>query len=230
MPHIGNLARRMRSYWLQDASFVTLLFMLGFTIFILPTLLEQVIANPQTLHVSLMLIFLVGIWSATRTWLLVSAVILFVCSLVLNILCLSSDQLWFKHLLWVSYSLNTFLFIITNISLLFRDNEINFSRVLGAVNVYLLFGLLGAFLFELLHAVYGSSLSGDIAFSNTDEDFSEFIYYSMVSLTTVGYGDIQPVNAAARSLSIFLSTLGLLYPAVVIAKLVSGVSQQSHQK
>jgi hypothetical protein len=42
-----------------------------------------------------------------------------------------------------------------------------------------------------------------------------------VSLTTVGFGDLYPVQIMAKMLSVFLSTIGILYPAVVIAKLVA---------
>ncbi len=226
MPEFASYVRKLRTYWVTDASFVTLLFMLGFTIFILPTLLEQIIANPQTLHISLMAIFLVGIWSAFNRGLLVSALLLFTVSLVLNVICFFNDLAIFKTLLWASYSLNTLLFIITNLNLLFRDDKFNFHRVLGAINVYLLLGMLGAFLFELLHATFGASLQGAVELSSPDEDFAEYIYFSMVSISTVGYGEIQPANASARMLSVFLSTIGILYPAIVIAKLVSAATQQ----
>jgi len=53
-----------------------------------------------------------------------------------------------------------------------------------------------------------------------DDDFAEYIYFSMVSLTTVGFGDLYPINIMSKMLSVFLSTVGILYPAVVIAKLV----------
>jgi hypothetical protein len=48
------------------------------------------------------------------------------------------------------------------------------------------------------------------------------VYYSLVSLTTVGYGDIYPDGMAARMLSVMLSAVGILYPAVVISRLISG--------
>jgi len=54
-----------------------------------------------------------------------------------------------------------------------------------------------------------------------DEDFASYIYFSLVSLTTVGFGDLYPTQIMAKMLSVFLSTIGILYPAVVIAKLVA---------
>lgn len=113
-----------------------------------------------------------------------------------------------------------------NIKLLFRDNEINLYRVIGAINVYLLLALLGALSFEMITILFGDAIVGDIQLKNDDEDYAYYIYYSLVSLTTVGYGDIYPSNMASRMVSVFLSATGILYPAVVIAKLVSSASHK----
>ena len=47
------------------------------------------------------------------------------------------------------------------------------------------------------------------------------MYFSFVTLTTVGYGDISPVARAARSLAMLEALIGQLYPAVILARLVS---------
>ena len=54
----------------------------------------------------------------------------------------------------------------------------------------------------------------------------EGIYYSFVTMTTLGYGDITPVGPQARSLSILLSITGPMYIAILIAKLVGKYSSQ----
>ena len=48
-----------------------------------------------------------------------------------------------------------------------------------------------------------------------------WVYFSFVTLTTVGYGDISPVARAARSLAMLEALIGQLYPAVILARLVS---------
>lgn len=224
---VGHYARKMRVYWVEDASFITLLFMLGFTIFVMPMLLELFIQRAELLHLSLLAIFFAGIWSASNPVRFVLAIVLFAVSLSLNGVIYYAPSPHLKALLWVSYTLNTVVFIATNLNLLFRDDKFNFHRVLGAVNVYLLVGLAGAFLFELIHYLFGSSVQGAVELTTPDENFADYIYYSMASLTTVGYGDIGAANAAARMLSVFLATIGMLYPAVVIAKLVSAVAGAS---
>ena len=50
---------------------------------------------------------------------------------------------------------------------------------------------------------------------------AEWVYFSFVTLTTVGYGDIAPVTQGARSLAMLEALVGQLYPAVIIARLVS---------
>ena len=51
--------------------------------------------------------------------------------------------------------------------------------------------------------------------------FERWIYFSFVTLTTVGYGDITPVATSARALGTFEAFIGQLYPAVILARLVS---------
>lgn len=48
-----------------------------------------------------------------------------------------------------------------------------------------------------------------------------FLYYSFTTLTTLGYGDITPIHPYARSLAVLESLVGVIYPAVLIARLVS---------
>lgn len=219
-----HLAKRIRTYWVQDASFITLMVMLGFTIFVIPTLIEHVFTRPESFHLSVLALFFVGMWSAYHPFLKVIGLSLFLASLSLFFICYFFNNEALTLLLWITYSLNILVFIITNLQLLFRNDKFNFYRVLGAVNVYLLIALLGAFLFELVYYTFGSSLKGDILLVSADEDFADYLYFSLVSLTTVGFGDIQPANAAAKMLSVFLSTIGILYPAVVIARLVASAS------
>lgn len=117
--------------------------------------------------------------------------------------------------------LNMMVFIFLNISLLFRDHEVNVYRIIGAVNVYLLVAILGSLLFEIIYLTTGTGIGGDVVLEGIDKDFALYIYFSLVSLTTVGFGDLYPIQIMAKMLSVLLSTIGILYPAVVIARLVS---------
>lgn len=146
---------------------------------------------------------------------------LFITGLTLAFIQPTNDNETILITMKIVFALNTLAFIYNNFKLLFRDEEFNFERVLGAVNVYLLIALLGAFLFELIQLFFDSSIKGEVVLVGTDRDFAEYIYFSFVSLTTVGFGEIFPANQSARMLSVFLSTIGILFPAIVIARLVS---------
>lgn len=100
----------------------------------------------------------------------------------------------------------------------FASGAITLPRVEGAVAVYLLVGVLWALLFEALVLLDPGALSGTGGRSLVEADLT---YYSFVTLTTVGYGDITPVAPAARSLAVAEALIGQLYPAVLIARLVS---------
>ncbi|MDP2188389.1 MAG: ion channel [Sphingobacteriaceae bacterium] len=214
---IKGALRSFRAYWVQDVSFVTLLLMLIFTIFIMPTLLEVEMVGIQSFDVMLSVIFFVGIWSADNKKLIVSSGVLFVLFLMAKFVYPVEHSIFELVVACMCMAVN----ILINFRLLFRNGNFNLERVLGAVNVYLFIALLGAFLFDLIQLVLGSSITGELSLTGTGHDFIHYIYFSMASLTTVGFGDIIPVNYAARMLSVGLAAVGILYPAVVIAKLVS---------
>jgi hypothetical protein len=60
--------------------------------------------------------------------------------------------------------------------------------------------------------------------AGTDIDYVHFIYFSLASLTTVGFGDITPITPPTRLASLALSVLGPLYIAVVLGVLISRFS------
>jgi hypothetical protein len=225
-----NIIKRFRSFWIQDVSFISLLLMMVFTIFVLPAMIVMELATIHLLNVMLLAIFFVGIWSANSKKLIYISTIFFIVSLLLKLIRFSVLPLEFVVLERIVASINVLIFITINFNLLFRDNQFNFERVLGAVNVYLLFALLGAFLMEIISLTIGPAINGNIVLTGADEDFTHYIYFSLTSLTTVGFGDILPANQASRMLSVGLSALGILYPAVVIARLVSMDNSTPHKK
>lgn len=90
----------------------------------------------------------------------------------------------------------------------------------GAIAVYLLIGLSFAILFQLTDLITPGSFYYGI---NPEAvlSFSDFVYFSYVTLATLGYGDIVPMTAQARSFAILEAITGSLYLAVLIAKIVS---------
>lgn len=218
--------RKFKEYWLSDTSFITLLVMLLFMVFLMPILVDAGKMSIQLLNGLFLLLYFFGIFSAKDRWIVYGSTVLFVGHLVLQLIRFDDSPNEFYLVERLVGMINMSLFIFINIRLLFRNDESNTYRVIGAVNVYLLFALMGAFAFEILSITTGRSIAGNILLRHDDTDYAAYVYYSLVSLTTVGYGDIFPDGMPARMLSVMLSAVGILYPAVVIAKLVANNEQR----
>lgn len=213
--------KKIKKFWLSDTSFISLLIVLLFLNFIVPVLIDAEILGEYSLNGIYLFLFLVGIFSSDHIWFKVLTISFFLLQVSLRIIRFSDSPTEFYFWEQVVMLMNLVLLIIVNLNLLFRDKEITYYRIIGAVNVYLMLGLIGVSLLELIHLVFGNSLEGGWKPDEQTLNFPNFIYYSMTSLTTVGYGDLIPINAAARMTSVFLSAIGILYPAVVISSLIS---------
>ncbi len=171
-------------------------------------------------NILLLGVFFSGIFSTRSVGLIAISAILFSIHLLLRLIRFGENPYSFFVLENVIGIANALVFIFINLQLLFRDQSVNAYRIIGAINVYLLFALMGALTLEVIHAATGVSIGGNVVLTGTDEDYVHFIYFSLTSLTTVGFGDIYAVSAPAKMLATLLSTVGMLFPAIIIARLV----------
>ena len=103
-----------------------------------------------------------------------------------------------------------------------REGSITIHRIEGAVAVYLLLGLTWAGMYEIIQDVWPGAFRFSDPVPDTRIDVATSLaYYSFVTLTTMGYGDITPVHPVARSAAILEALVGQLFPAILIARLVS---------
>jgi hypothetical protein len=93
----------------------------------------------------------------------------------------------------------------------------NVKAVTGAVCIYVLIGLL----FVFLYGVIATVSSGDFFSQGTDGTRSLRLYFSFVTLATLGYGDYTPAHELGRTLAVVEALFGQLYLVTVIAVLVS---------
>ena len=100
---------------------------------------------------------------------------------------------------------------------IFSPGRITAYRITGSIVVYLLVSLVFTFVYRLIFLFDGGAAFNGLR----TPELGEFNYFSLVTLTTVGYGDITPANIAARSFANLESLVGQLYPAILIARLVS---------
>jgi drug/metabolite transporter (DMT)-like permease len=103
---------------------------------------------------------------------------------------------------------------------LWRRQVIDVHTVLGAVCIYVLIGMLFSFLYSTIGV-----LGDENFFVQTDDaSISEYLYFSFITLCTVGYGDFTPAHGIGRALASMEALLGQLYLVTIIAVLVSRVT------
>ena len=102
----------------------------------------------------------------------------------------------------------------------FAQGRVSFHRIVGAVLLYLLIALAFVSLFMLVGLQIPNAFSG-LVLEDNEKLASNLIYFSFVTLTSTGYGDIYPIHPIARSLCNLETIIGQLYPATLLARLVS---------
>jgi Ion channel len=102
----------------------------------------------------------------------------------------------------------------------FASGRVSYHRIVGAVLVYLSVALTFVALYSIVGLIVPNAFSG-MTFEDNPALASKAIYFSFVTLTSTGYGDVFPVHPVARSLCNLETIIGQLYPATLLARLVS---------
>lgn len=133
-------------------------------------------------------------------------------------------------LLFVNTALGIVFFgfaIFVILGRVFAEGPVTAHRVQGAVAVYLLIGLVFASIYALILQIdHDAFRMGELIVSGNPREIYEyamarFTYFSFITLTTVGYGDVTPVHPVAKQFAVLEGLIGQLYPAILLARLVS---------
>jgi hypothetical protein len=104
----------------------------------------------------------------------------------------------------------------------YREGPVTGHRVRGAVAAYLLLALCFSLAYDLTEYVHPDSFTLPLGGAEGMQTRSaSFLYFSVVTLTTVGFGDIAAVHPVARSLVMVEALVGALYPAILLARIVT---------
>ena len=129
-----------------------------------------------------------------------------------------------EMLLLVNYGLAAIFFAFTACLLLadvLSKGAVTAHKIYGALCVYLLIGMTWGFMFLTLEGYQpGSFEFGQARLSGIEQDPETLVYFSFVTLSTVGYGDITPLSPPARSFAFMVAIIGQIYLAVLVARLV----------
>ena len=93
------------------------------------------------------------------------------------------------------------------------------NKIIGAICIYFLLGIVWAFGYLLVEQLYPGSIHG-LEHEEWQANLEDMIYYSLVTLTTLGYGDITPTQPIARFMAYMESVTGIFYTTVLVASLI----------
>jgi hypothetical protein len=218
---LSPLARAYRSA-IGDLSLSALTALLVVFVFVLVPLAELRIVNRHMIEIAFAAILLTGVAARRHPSLLerlfVGAALLAIALRILN-LALPDASIRVVDALVLIAAFG--LLAAVTLARTLRPGEITMHRLEGAIAAYVLVGLMFAQAYRLV--AIGTPGAFLLAGAPADYDaiVPKIVYFSFVTLTTLGYGDITPVHPYARSLVMLESLIGVLYPAVLIARLVS---------
>ncbi|HZR84697.1 MAG TPA: potassium channel family protein [Candidatus Binatia bacterium] len=138
--------------------------------------------------------------------------------------------LWYlTEAMWLLPWLMAFLLIYCGIlstlvfAQVFSGPAVTRHHVQGAIAGYLLLGLTWAFAYRLVEFFHPGAIqfAHPVDAAHGDPMRGQLVYFSFITLTTVGYGDATPIEPIARTLAILEALTGQLFPAVLLARLVS---------
>jgi hypothetical protein len=214
---------RLVGFWTEERSLTVMLLLLVLHLFILTPVrfLSHVFSVLSVLFLSLALLagLLTLVKQKTLRWVstvVVSGVILFKSAVLIS----KAPWLVVGDTLLTFFSLSALVYVI--FLQLSREGPVTAHRIRGAIALYLLIAMLFAFLYSLAEELVPGAFSMPRDWSQAASSSGEaFYYFSIVTMTTVGFGDITAVHPLVRSLVMLEALIGQLYPAILLARLVT---------
>jgi len=217
------MIKKTMHFWSEERSLTTLLVLLAINMFVLDPVIREGVGISLLGNVFFSLLLLAGLLTMTGHKTVQAVFVVFIALTILvhwaRIAFDPAGLSGWDNLLSM-LSLCAFTMVV-----LWQVNQkgpVTGHRVRGAVAGYLLLGLTCAWAYSLIDSLIPGSFQMPAVDLQSREAKSEaFRYFSIVTLTTLGYGDITAVHPVARSVVMIEALLGQLYPAILIARLVT---------
>ena len=217
------MIKNMMRFWSEERSLTTLLVLLAINMFVVEPVIREGGKIDILRGAFFSLLLLAGLLTMTRYKALQIGFVGFVTLTMIvhwTRLALGTQGLVVWDALFSLVSVGAFTGVV--LAQVGRKGPVTGHRVRGAVAGYLLLGLACA----CAYALIDSMIPGAFQTAAADYQFRQarpdaFVYFSVVTLTTLGYGDITAIHPVARSVVMIEALLGQLYPAILIARLVT---------
>ncbi|RLD46549.1 MAG: hypothetical protein DRI86_02885 [Bacteroidetes bacterium] len=131
-----------------------------------------------------------------------------------------------KIALLILFGLSAIVFTIITFVLLIqiaRSKKVNTGLILEAINGYLLIGVVATILNTTVILFYPDAIS----ITDLSNKAGNIIYYSYITLSTIGFGDICPKSPMARNIAVFIGLAGQLYLTIIIAFIIGKISSKT---
>jgi hypothetical protein len=210
----------IRQRILHERAFLVLVLFLGLL------LLDPLIPGPLT-NFSFAMIGVAGAWllsdrkSVSRKVIAVSSLVVIVAIAAVKLL---PDPILGPTRIRIGLLILTFTLILYGccgalmLSAMLKAREVTHQLIISAVNLYLILGMFYAHIYTILDWFHPESFALQVP---GRESASSFIYFSFVTLATLGYGDITPKAEFAQRLAITEAIIGQFYGSLVVAYLLS---------
>ncbi len=226
----------MSKFWSEERNLTVFLGFIVLNFFILPSL-ASIAGERVTLNLIANLVFslllMTGVIALIRHR-LIQAVIGVI---VVLVIVARWGRLVFGGGMWLGgwdiflSLLTSIVFAVVVLAHVFKEGPVTSHRIQGSIAAYLLIAMafsLSYFLIEFM--MPGSFQQQGQAVVVDEQSWKVFYYFSITTLTTLGYGDMTPIHPIARNLAMIEALTGQLYPAILLARLVSLHTQTRHSK
>jgi ion channel len=213
---------RLLRHRLAEPLLTALTVMLAIILFVVAPLQAAGIVAAHNFGIAFGLVLVAAVFMVSESWTAVVAILISLALIaVATILRLRQPSLIDVYLDATAWMITAVTLGLVVARAVFSFGVVNYHRVIGAILLYLDIGVVFVALFCFVALGAPNAFNGLGPLQDNLSVAANLIYFSFVTLTTVGYGDIVPVHPFARGLTNIEAIIGQLYPATLLARLVT---------
>jgi len=217
------MIKKFTRFWFEERSLSVFLLLLAVHMFVIGSVVRPGLALDIAGDLLFSILLVAGVFMVVRhrtlQWTAGTFVLLAIAVRWVGLIFGTPRLLFLNGVLTLLAALTFLLIVLWGV---YREGSVTGHRVRGAIAAYLLLALCFSLAYDLIEYVHPGSFTLPLGGAQGMQTRSAlFLYFSVVTLTTVGFGDIAAVHPVARSLVMVEALVGTLYPAILLARLVT---------